>query len=365
VLTCPRCRITLNRIQGAGSNYWECPTCGGHAMNLALVRRRSDHAAISRLWQATHSPGLPTLLPCPACFKKMIEVQFVHETRAFPVDVCQRCQFLWFDSGELQSIPKYTPPPPKKQLPQEAREALALYQVEQIRDRADAASARDLPDEGWQVMVGMLGMPVEQDDPGLQRHPLATWTIGLLIVLVSLTIFALGDEALDSLAFIPADPWRHAGITWLTSFFVHGGLMHLFGNLYFLLVFGDNVEDLIGRKRFLAVLFLGALAGDIFHALAEPRSALPTIGASGGISGIIALYALAFPHARLGLFMRYTWVNFSARTGFVIWVAFQILGMLRQLHGSGSVSSLAHLGGCLIGVFFWLWHCRMRRTDAP
>jgi membrane associated rhomboid family serine protease/Zn-finger nucleic acid-binding protein len=330
-------------------------------MNLALVRKRSDHAAISRLWQATHSPGLPTILPCPACFKLMAGVSFTADARSFPVDVCQRCQFLWFDGGELQSVPKFTPPPPEKQLPQEAREALALWQVEQIRERADAASAQDLPDEGWQVMAGFLGMPVEQDDPGLQRHPLATWIIAALIALVSISVFALGREALVSLAFIPADPWRHAGTTWLTSFFVHGGFMHLFGNLYFLIVFGDNVEDLIGRKRFLVVLFLSALAGDMFHALAEPRGSMPTIGASGGISGIIALYALAFPHARLGLFMRYTWITFSARVGFLAWLTFQLLGVVRQLQG-GSVSSLAHLGGCLIGTFYWFWHCRRTKT---
>jgi membrane associated rhomboid family serine protease len=82
---------------------------------------------------------------------------------------------------------------------------------------------------------------------------------------------------------------------------------------------------------------------------------MPTVGASGGISGIIALYALAFPHARLGLFMRYTWVTFSARVGFFAWLTFQFLGMLRQLQG----------GGCLVGVFYWLWHCRTRKPDAP
>lgn len=332
-------------------------------MNLPLLRRRADSAAVNRLWQATHGAGLRTDLACPSCFKKMVEVHFAPKSDLIPIDVCQRCQFLWFDSGELQSLPSYTPPPPKKELPQEAREALALYEVERIRERADAAAARELPEESWQAMVGLFGFPVEQDCPGLQRHPLATWTIALLVAFVSLTVFALGREALLALAFIPADPWRHGGITWLTSFFVHGGLMHLFGNLYFLLVFGDNVEDLIGRKRFLIVLFLSALAGDIFHAFAEPRGAMPTVGASGGISGIIALYALAFPHARLGLFIRFHWISFSARIGFVIWVAFQLIGMFRQLDGTSNVSSLAHLGGCLIGVLYWFWHCRS--TKAP
>src|SRR5690606_26695314 len=154
-------------------------------------------------------------------------------------------------------------------------------------------------------IAGFFGMPVEHDASPLRRRPLATWIASALILLVSCLVFFLGSETLRALAFIPNEPWRLGGLTWLTSFFVHGGILHLVGNLYFLLVFGDNVEDLIGRKRFLAVLFSSALLGDLLHWMFEPRGTIPTVGASGGISGVIALYALAFPHARLGIMMRY------------------------------------------------------------
>jgi membrane associated rhomboid family serine protease len=296
----------------------------------------------------------------------MIAVQFAPDpapsSESILFDVCLRCQFLWFDAGELHTFPHFTAPPPKKELAQEAREALALWEVKRIRETAqrEAAASGEFPDEPWKVMAGFFGMPVEHDADLLRRRPVVTWTVALLILAVSCIVFALGREALVALAFIPADPWRYAGVTWLTSFFVPGGVMHLIGNLYFFLVFGDNVEDLIGRKRFLVVLFLSALFGDFLHWLAEPRGHLPSVGASGGISGIIALYALAFPHARLGMMVRYYWVHFSARTGFLLWVGLQFLGVYMQIKGSSGVSSLAHLGGCLVGVFYWIWHARSK-----
>jgi membrane associated rhomboid family serine protease len=163
--------------------------------------------------------------------------------------------------------------------------------------------------------------------------------VSILVLIVSLAVFSAGRDLLLQLAFIPNDPFRHFGLTWLTSFFVHGGILHLLGNLYFLLVFGDNVEDTIGRKAFLLVLLSGTVLGHALHWIVEPRGDLPTIGASGGISAIIALYALAFPHTRLGIFARYGWINFSARTGFLVWVSLQLFGAYAQVSGTSNVSA--------------------------
>lgn len=344
-------------MQAVGSNYWVCPECEGHAINLALLRQRADAAAVIRLWQTARTAGRDSEVRCPACRQGMKEVMFVPKTEPVRIDVCERCQFLWFDGRGLQELPKYSPPAPvKERLPQKAREALAAWEVERIREQAERESAADgeLPDEAWKVVAGFLGMPVEHEQDELQRRPIATWVVSGLILLVSCMVFALGREALVALAFIPAEPWRWAGLTWITSFFVHGGIVHLLGNLYFLMVFGDNVEDLIGRKRFLAVLFLGVILGHALHGMFEPQGSLPTIGASGGISAVIALYALAFPKARLGLMMRYQWVHFTARTGFFLWVALQFMGAWLQIAGIGRVSAVAHLGGCLVGVLYWL-----------
>jgi Zn-finger nucleic acid-binding protein len=76
---------------------------------------------------------------CPSCLRLMKKVQFAPKGEPVPIDVCQRCQFLWFDSGELATVPKYSPPPKREdRLPQKAREALALIKVEKVREEAEA-----------------------------------------------------------------------------------------------------------------------------------------------------------------------------------------------------------------------------------
>jgi membrane associated rhomboid family serine protease len=286
------------------------------------------------------------------------------ETKAFEVDVCDRCHFLWFDNAELTSLPKAPPKPPEKELPQAAREMIALAEVERIRrdsERSEMMSG-DLPENPWHVFLGFLGMPVEQEAPELQRRPIVTWALCVAIVLFSVGVFVAGDEALLQFAFIPDQPWRMGGLTLLTSFFVHGSFSHLIGNVYFLLIFGDNVEDVIGRKQFIVVILLSALLGDVLHWIMEPRAAMPTVGASGGISGVIALYALAFPHAKIGklfrLGYRFQWVQFSAAWGFALWLLLQVITAAMQVSGYSRVSGLAHLGGALVGVAYWFWAVR-------
>jgi membrane associated rhomboid family serine protease len=280
------------------------------------------------------------------------------ERKAFEVDVCHRCHFLWFDGGEFEALPRQSQPSPPKELPAKAKEALALWEVERIREGAiEGEGLLDGPENGWQVVAGVLGMPVEHGQEPLRRLPVITWTVAALMVLASVAGFFMSRELFVELAFVPKNAWHYFGLTSITSFFLHGGIWHLLGNLYFLLVFGDNVEDLIGRKRFLIVLALSALVGDLSHWAMEPRGELPSVGASGGISGIIALYSLAFPHAKLGVLMRisfyFRWVRFSAGTGFLLWLVLQVFGAWMQVSGESNVSSLAHLGGCLVGICYW------------
>ena len=123
--------------------------------------------------------------------------------------------------------------------------------------------------------------------------------------------------------------------------------------MYFFLVFGDNVEDILGKKRFLILLFAAAFVGDIVHIMGDIHSITPCVGASGGISGVLAFYALKFPHANLGLFVRHRWICLPANVIFFIWIVLQLICVYKQLHGFSNVSALAHLGGACVGFIFW------------
>lgn len=300
--------------------------------------------------------------PCPFCRQPM---------RVFPgpesgpaLDACRTCTTVWFDPGEFEAVPEGTVEP-EDELQLRAAEALARLRLQSTQTQtADLSDGS--PEDLWKIIPGLFGLPVETQAPALRGWPWLTWLIGGLIVIVSLIAFTELETAVEVLGFVPAKAWRYGGLTWLTSFFVHGGLLHLVGNLYFLLVFGDNVEDVLGRRRY-GLLLLGAtLAGDLVHWLVDPDSTVPCVGASGGISGVIVFYALRFPQARLGLLFRYflyfRWVQMPAWTALVFWLLWQAVGLGLQLAGFSSVAATAHLGGAAAGLLAWL---RWRRTTLP
>lgn len=143
----------------------------------------------------------------------------------------------------------------------------------------------------------------------------------------------------------------------LTSMFLHGGLLHLLGNLLYLWIFGNNVEDAMGRGRFLAFYLLCGVAAVLAQALPDPGSTVPMVGASGAISGVLGAYMLLYPNARvllglpLGIFIvelgryRAVWVLAS-------WFALQLLMNVSAASGDGSggVAFRAHIGGFIAGV---------------
>jgi len=131
----------------------------------------------------------------------------------------------------------------------------------------------------------------------------------------------------------------------------------LLGNLYFLVVFGDNTEDVLGKGRYLLLIAVATIAGDVAHILSDPGSTIPCVGASGGISGILAYYCLRFPNARVGIIFWYRWFRIPVGVMFAVWVALQIITAMRQSAGISNVAGFAHLGGAAVGVLFW-WFTR-------
>lgn len=220
------------------------------------------------------------------------------------------------------------------------------------------------PTEFWHWIPALLGLPVEDEQPEGRRHvdtkPWFTWTLAMGITLVSLlAMFDLRD-VIDSYGLIPAEWDRLGGLTWLTAFFLHGGLIHLIGNVYFLLIFGDNVEKCLGTLEFFMLLVMATLCGHFFHILLDPDSMLPCVGASGGISGVIAFYALRFPKNQMAVmfwfFFKTYWWRISAIWMFGIWVVLQFVIAGQQMIGISNISGGAHLGGALVGIVAWvLW----------
>ena len=150
---------------------------------------------------------------------------------------------------------------------------------------------------------------------------------------------------------------RLGGLTWptlFTSMFLHGSWMHLLGNMWFLWIFGNNVEDSMGHLRFLAFYLLSGLAASAAHLMSDPGSAIPTVGASGAISGIMGAYLLLYPRARvMTLFYIVFFIRFVELPAWFMlgyWFLIQLLSAGVQSPEGGGVAFWAHIGGFVAGV---------------
>ena len=361
---CPNCQNRLDRTAGDFGVFWKCPACHGCAISLYQLEKTAPRKFLNQLWQKARGQSGSGGRPCPACEKPMAGVPVDLETTGLTLDACVTCHFVWFDPSEREHVPALPPPAAKEDIPQKARELMAVHRVMEAVKEREKSQSWEGPPERWKTVLGFLGFPVESNAPALHSYPWATWALAAVISLASLWAFSNFDRALKYFALVPSHTSRHGGLALLTSFFLHGGPLHLLGNLYFLLIFGDNVENYLGRIRFLALTLLATVAGGILHVVFSTRPDIPCIGASGGISGIILFYALQFPSAkigyliRLGFFKYFRWIRIPVYGYVGIWVLFQFAGVLG---GEGRVSHLAHLGGAGTGLLFWL---AMRMTGA-
>jgi rhomboid family protein len=142
--------------------------------------------------------------------------------------------------------------------------------------------------------------------------------------------------------------------TVFTSMFLHGGFLHLLGNMLYLWIFGDNVEDAMGRTRYLVFYLCCGVVAALAQSLPNPDSTVPMIGASGAISGVLGAYLLLYPHARvlvlipLGLFSQV--VHLPAVLVLGLWFVMQLLSSLLAAPGAGGVAFGAHVGGFVAGM---------------
>jgi membrane associated rhomboid family serine protease len=143
--------------------------------------------------------------------------------------------------------------------------------------------------------------------------------------------------------------------TIITSMFLHGGPIHLFGNMIYLWIFGDNVEDIMGHTKFLIFYIASGIAGTYLNAFLDPLSNIPGIGASGAISGIMGAYVVLYPGARvlslLALGYYITTVEVNAYIFVGIWFIYQLLYAMISLYipHIGGVAYWAHIGGFILG----------------
>ena len=211
-------------------------------------------------------------------------------------------------------------------------------------------------------------IPLKDDTPSARRPYVTTaliggccavflWQRSLDGVQARRAIVALGaiPAVLLSDARLPADlQWLPRYAAPLTSMFLHGGWLHLLGNLLYLWIYGDNVEDCMGHARYLVFYVACGLAAVAAQALSNPHSAYPIIGASGAISGVLGAYLLLFPRARVLTLVLlpffFTTLRVPAMWLLLLWFAAQLLSDIAVPDGGAAVAFRAHIGGFLAGL---------------
>ena len=209
--------------------------------------------------------------------------------------------------------------------------------------------------------------PIHDDNP-TRITPYVTYALLSACVLIFLWQVSLGDaaqQAVYSFGVIPSVLFATRSLpveleilpAWLTIFssmFLHGGWMHLIGNMLYLWVFGNNVEDAMGHKRFILFYLSCGMLAALTQAVLNPDSEIPMIGASGAISGVLGAYVLLHPYARIlvvipiGILVYTPWIAAYWVLGF--WFVLQLINSLISASDTGGVAYGAHLGGFVAGM---------------
>jgi len=213
-------------------------------------------------------------------------------------------------------------------------------------------------------------LPIGDDDSDRRFAPLVNYALIAINVLVFVFLQGMGGNEKFTYAFstVPAEILTGkdiaAGVleptpipvyfTLITSMFMHGGWAHLLGNMLFLWVFGDNIENRIGHIRYLIFYLVCGIIASLSHVFVSGSDSLiPSLGASGAISGVLGGYLLLFPSRRVRVIMGRGITTVPAFVALGIWIVFQVisqLGMLGGDQGGGGVAYAAHIGGFIAGL---------------
>jgi membrane associated rhomboid family serine protease len=191
------------------------------------------------------------------------------------------------------------------------------------------------------------------------------FTYGYSVVPYEIThgVDLIGPGGYDRLGHLVSPPQAPGPpliyLTLLTAMFMHGGFMHIAGNMLYLWIFGDNVEDRLGHAKYLVFYLLCGLLASATHIFFDPNSRIPSLGASGAIAGVLAAYLVLFPHQRvrvlipLGIFLQYSELPAILVIGF--WAVLQFLSGFGSIartaqSGGGGVAYMAHVGGFVAGL---------------
>lgn len=325
-LRCPRCSFFLKQEHIKGHEVDHCFRCGGTFLEKGSESKILGQSSSTDYWRGTEL-GKRQSEGDIACLHddSLLVPYFVSfQDRSVEVDVCSKCEGLWLDPAEgkkLLDIVLYAGQ--HKQTPFNEKPGFKSY-----------------------LFQAFSGMPVEAWNP-VHHRPMVT--LALMVSLVLFYFCQQGFPIFNEVLILFPQQFIEGEQVWsvLSSGFLHSSLAHLLGNLYFLYIFGDNVEDFLGRFRFAALYLSAIVFSSLAYILATLGSSTGVLGASGAIAALMGAYLVLFPKVKLHFTILFIPFQLGAFWYLSFWLLLNVLMMFLAL---GNVAWSSHIGGFLFGL---------------
>ena len=368
---CPRCTFTLAPLPVQGVTLDACPRCRGifvdHAEAPQLLGAFGDFPS----WQARGAavPVGQGRLVCPGGGSGLHGRMDVWRVAvpgggSVDVDTCPACRGLWLDAGEARRLTA-------GRLVSASLPPVVQRRAEDLGTLNEPPPGEEKTGVGWYLLQLFTAVPLEVYNPKRRLPVVCLSLIAACVVgfVVELFATAANDAHFAGCwGVVPSLVLHGQGlVSVVTYMFLHGGVGHLVGNAWFLWMFGDNVEDRVGRGRFLLLYLACGVVGGFVHALLTATPNVPLVGASGAIAGLMGAYLALFPRAQL--YQVFFFVRFKLPVWFYVggWAVLNVLLGLVALdpHApDGGVAWWCHVGGFVVGLLWGLVFGRGYRDGA-
>lgn len=382
-MLCPITGTPLRAARAKGGSLWYSPYSRGRLVTLVMAKHFLGADGAREIWVRAGLTADFSEKCCPACNKPMRPITEPQWLGGFEIEVCTTCQLIWFDPDENVDVPHpedlLTPQGDSTRHSDVGKALVDISQRKADREDRRDAIVYDGPRDLHKRLLGFLMLPVKDDD---EATPEKWWVTGGLVVLMMLLQWLVtSSEVISEFGFYPGDPLKNYGLNVLSSVVLHGGWVHLLGNLYFFLLFSADVEGFMGSLKYAGLLILLAVGGDVVLCALSGAPQLPHVGLSGVIMGLMVVYAFIHPHHRFAYLVPSvhtltfsgghariwgkSWIRVPFWVVVLFYVAFNLLDyFLYESSGVSAVSYSGHLGGALIGFIYAILFIS-RSPDAP
>lgn len=367
-MICPVCNSGFEIFSRSGKEIYVCPQCFSC---LAMTR---DSLSIAKFFckEEILAPLLTNIIDdsafidtkerlkprddcaCPGCQSYMSSCDFEGRIK-FGVNQCISCGAVWMNSLQLPLVAIAFTDPDNKEDQGFKKGVESMYNMIASKRRISAGSIDDILAAYITIPLALMGNAIPVSDNTLTRSKFyGTKTIIGLSVLVYLAQFSNSSLVQDF--SVIAERVVNGGQIYrlLTAALLHGSILHIAGNMWYLWVFGRSVEDRIGWKMYAAFYCIAAVVSSALYVATTTNKTMPCIGASGAISGIIGAYLIFFPHTKLKFKFLYSMHQpvFAPAWAYILgWILLNFFfGMLQAGSGTRGVAYWGHIGGFVAGI---------------